>query len=200
MHRSIVSLILVLPLVVITFFGGTRLMAQSDTTTATPTATSHSFYDLRVKTLSGEDVSLERFRGKVALVVNTASNCGFTSQYKGLEELYQKYKERGFVVLGFPSNDFGGQEPGSNAEIKQFCELKYRTTFPMFEKNAVSGDDKQPAYKFLTELSASEFHGDPGWNFVKFLVDKNGTVIGRFSSMTSPAGGKIERAIEAALK
>lgn len=159
-----------------------------------------SLYELSATSISGESVPLSTYRGTVALVVNTASQCGFTSQYKGLEEIYQKYKDRGFVVLGFPSNDFGRQEPGSNAEIKQFCELKYRTTFPMFEKNPVSGGEKQPVYTFLTEKSAPEFQGDPGWNFVKFLVDKSGVVIGRFSSMTSPTSGKIEEAIEAALR
>lgn len=159
-----------------------------------------SLYDLTVTAVNGEPANLGAYRGKVALVVNTASKCGFTSQYKGLEELYQKYKDRGFVVLGFPSNDFGRQEPGTNAEIKQFCELKYRTTFPIFEKNPVTGAEKQPAYKFLTEQSEAEFHGDPGWNFVKFLVNKNGVVIGRFSSMTSPSSGSIERAIEEALQ
>jgi len=161
---------------------------------------SASLYDLTAVSVAGEPVSLSTYRGTVALVVNTASQCGFTSQYKGLEELYKKFKDRGFVVLGFPSNDFGRQEPGSNAEIKKFCELKYRTTFPVFEKNPVTGNEKQPVYKFLTEESAEEFQGDPGWNFVKFLVDKNGVVIGRFSSMTGPTSGKIERAIEEALE
>ena len=172
------------------------VMAQS----TEPHSATSGLYDLPVRTITGEESSLESYRGKVSLVVNTASNCGFTSQYKGLEELYQKFRDRGFVVLGFPSNDFGGQEPGSNAEIKKFCELKYRTTFPMFEKNPVSGEEKQAVYKYLTERSSTEFQGDPGWNFVKILVDKNGQVIGRFSSMTSPTSGKIEQAIEAALK
>ncbi|MFM1848371.1 MAG: hypothetical protein RL417_1845 [Pseudomonadota bacterium] len=162
--------------------------------------TTKSLYDFTVKGLGGESIELNRYRGQVALVVNTASKCGFTSQYKGLEEVYQKYKDRGLVVLGFPSNDFGGQEPGTNAEIKNFCELKYRTTFPVFEKNQVSGTEKQPVYKFLTEESNPEYQGDPGWNFVKILVDKNGTVIDRFSSMTSPTSGTITRAIESALK
>jgi len=172
--------------------------APTETTSAAPTA-AKGLYDITARSIAGDEFALAAFRGKVALVVNTASRCGFTSQYAGLEELYTTYKDRGFVVLGFPSNDFGGQEPGSNTEIRQFCELKYKTTFPMFEKNPVSGDAKQPVYRFLTEESGADFRGDPGWNFVKFLVDDNGLVIDRFSSMTSPTSGKITKAIEQAL-
>ncbi len=155
-----------------------------------------SLYDFTVTDLSGAQRNLGEFRGKVTLVVNTASQCGFTSQYKGLEELHQRFKDRGFSVLAFPSNDFGAQEPGSDAEIKDFCELKYKTTFPIFAKAPVSGPDKQPVYKFITERSATEYRGDPGWNFVKVLVDQEGQVVGRFSSMTTPVSGKIMNAIE----
>lgn len=155
-----------------------------------------SLYDYTVKDLADQDVSLDKYRGSVVLVVNTASECGFTYQYKDLEAVYQKYKEKGLVVLGFPSNDFGGQEPGSNQEIKKFCELKYKTTFPLYAKGPVSGAERQPVYQYLTEGSAQEFRGDPGWNFVKFLVDKNGKVVGRFSSMQSPTGSEIQDAIE----
>jgi glutathione peroxidase len=155
-----------------------------------------SFYDYSVNDLAGEKTALEKYRGSVALVVNTASQCGFTYQYKDLEAVYQKYKERGFIVLGFPSNDFGGQEPGSDQEIKKFCELKYKTTFPVFAKAPVSGAERQPVYRFLTEGSDEAFKGDPGWNFVKFLINKDGKVVGRFSSMQSPTGSEIEAAIE----
>jgi glutathione peroxidase len=155
-----------------------------------------SFYDYSVNDLAGEKTALEKYRGSVALVVNTASQCGFTYQYKDLEAVYQKYKERGFIVLGFPSNDFGGQEPGSDQEIKKFCELKYKTTFPVFAKAPVSGAERQPVYQFLTEASGEAFKGDPGWNFVKFLINKDGKVVGRFSSMQSPTGSEIEAAIE----
>ena len=154
-----------------------------------------SLHSYTIMDIGGNEVSLSKFKGQVLLIVNTASKCGFTPQYQALEELYQSYRDRGFSVLGFPSNDFGGQEPGSNSEIKEFCDLKYRTTFPMFEKGPVTGD-KQPVYMFLTELSDPSFHGDPGWNFVKFLVNKDGRVVGRFSSMTSPTSKKIKRAIE----
>lgn len=155
-----------------------------------------SLYELTATSISGEPLPLSQFRGKVALVVNTASECGFTSQYKGLEELYEEYMDRGFVVLGFPSNNFGGQEPGSNEEIKKFCELKFHTTFPMFAKGDVKGPAKQPVYQFLTEQSAEEFRGDPGWNFVKFLVDRKGRVVGRFSSMTRPASRSLRAEVE----
>ena len=158
-----------------------------------------SFFDLSAQLITGEPVQLATYQGKVLLVVNTASECGFTSQYKGLEELYQEYKDRGLVVLGFPSNDFGGQEPGSDAEMKKICELKFRTTFPMFAKGAVKGGEKQGVYVYLTEQSREEFRGDPGWNFVKFLVNRKGQVVGRFSSMTRPSSGSLRKAIEAAL-
>jgi len=155
-----------------------------------------SFYDYSVKDLANQDAPLNQYRGSVALVVNTASQCGFTYQYKDLEAVYQKYKEKGLVVLGFPSNDFGGQEPGSNEDIKKFCELKYKTSFRLFAKGPVSGEERQPVYQFLTEGSAEEFKGDPGWDFVKFLINKEGKVVGRFTSMQSPTGSEIEAAIE----
>ena len=172
------------------------LTLMTNTTFASP----QSLYDLSAGGLDGQKIELATFSGKVALVVNTASKCGFTSQYKDLESVYQEYKDQGFVVLGFPSNDFGGQEPGTNQEIKTFCELKYKTTFPVFAKGSVSGTEKQPVYKFLTEQSEKDYQGDPGWNFVKFLVDKQGKVVGRFSSITSPNGRKLRSAIEAMLK
>lgn len=159
----------------------------------------NNFFELSATDIAGEVVHFSRFAGKVVLCANTASNCGFTGQYKDLEEIYQKYKDQGLVVLGFPSNDFGGQEPGSNQEIKEFCSFQYRTTFPMFEKAAVKGENKQPVYKFLCEQSAKEFQGDPGWNFIKFLIGKNGAVVGRFTSLISPSSKKVKAAIEAAL-
>lgn len=163
------------------------------------TGEAQSLYDLRTRAVTGEEVDLGIYRGQVTLVVNTASRCGFTPQYAGLEELYQRYRGRGFTVLAFPSNDFGSQEPGSNEEIKSFCESKYKTSFPIFEKAPVSGIDKQPVYEFLTERSASPFQGDPGWNFVKFIVNRQGLVVGRFSSMTEPTSERLVRTIEEAL-
>lgn len=160
----------------------------------------NSLYDINAKSITGKDRPLSEFKGKVSLVVNTASKCGFTSQYKGLEELYQKYKDQGLVILGFPSNDFAKQEPGTNDEIASFCKVNFGVTFPLFEKARVTGDEKQEVYKFLTDSSNSEFSGDPGWNFVKILVDKNGKVRNRFSSMTGPDSKKIIEEIEKLLK
>lgn len=158
-----------------------------------------SLYDLSVKNIDGDDVSLSTYRGSVALVVNTASQCGFTNQYEALEKLYLTYKDRGFIILGFPSNDFMGQEPGSNAEIKKFCTLNYDVTFPLFSKGSVTGEGKQPVYKFLTEDSGENLRGSVRWNFEKFLVDRKGMVIERFRTFTSPNSNKITKAIENAL-
>lgn len=158
------------------------------------------YEDIKVKTLSGVETSMSEFKGKVSLIVNTASNCGFTGQYSGLETLYQQYKDRGFIVLSFPSNDFGAQEPGSNEEIANFCENTFGVSFPLFDKAHVKGESKQEVYKILTENSPKDFQGDPGWNFVKFLVDKDGFVRGRFSSMTKPESKKISSLIEELLK
>ncbi|MBF0387870.1 MAG: glutathione peroxidase [Candidatus Omnitrophica bacterium] len=146
---------------------------------------------------SGETISLADYKGKVVLIVNTASRCGFTSQYKGLEELYLRYKDSGFVVLAFPANNFMGQEPGSNEEIKSFCELKYKTTFPLFAKTSVKGLDINPLFKYLTEDSS--FKGPVTWNFNKFLIDGSGQVIARFESGVKPLDPEVVAAIEKAL-
>lgn len=158
------------------------------------------FYAFKVKSIDKQEVELAQYAGKVALVVNTASRCGFTSQYEGLEKIYREYKDRGFVVLGFPSNDYLSQEPGSDEEIKKFCKLNYDVSFPMFSKASVSGKDKQPVYRYLTEESAPEFQGDPGWNFVKFLISREGKVIGRFSSRQRPDSSEVIEAIEKAMQ
>jgi len=159
-----------------------------------------SFYEYSVKDIDGKNTSLSQYKGKVALVVNTASQCGYTPQYKDLEALYQKYKAKGLVVLGFPSNDFGGQEPGTNAEVKKFCEMKFKTTFPLFSKNPVKGSGKQEVYKFLTEASDKSLQGEVGWNFEKFLVSKDGKVVARFKSGVTPLGSELETRIESLLK
>lgn len=166
---------------------------SSSTVTAQPTG---SFYDLQALGIDGQPVELAQFKGKVALVVNTASNCGFTSQYAGLERLYDKYKDQGLVVLGFPSNDFGGQEPGSNEEIQQFCSTKFKVSFPLFDKSPVSGADKQQAYKFLVDSVGGK---EILWNFEKFLVGRDGKVIDRWRSITTPESGSLVSAIEKAL-
>ena len=160
-------------------------------------ASAKGFYALQATDIDGKRVSLSQYAGKVALVVNTASMCGFTPQYEGLEALYQKYKDQGFVILGFPSNDFGSQEPGSNEEIKKFCEKSYRITFPLFAKDKVTGADKQPIYKFLTEAKGAGEEVD--WNFEKFLIDPKGAVVGRFKSRVKPSADELDKQIQALL-
>jgi glutathione peroxidase len=154
------------------------------------------FYSLSANTIDGDAQKLSVFEGKVILVVNVASYCGYTSQYDGLEKLYQKYQQQGFVVLGFPSNDFGRQEPGSDSEIKKFCSERFGVTFPLFSKVKVLGQDKHPVYRLLT---ASTGGVDVGWNFEKFLVARNGNVIGRFESGVTPDAPELQSAIEKAL-
>jgi glutathione peroxidase len=150
-----------------------------------------------MKSIDGTDVDLGSYKGKVVLVVNVASKCGATPQYEGLQALYEKYKDKGFVVLGFPANDFGAQEPGSDEQIKEFCTSKYDVTFPMFSKITVKGDAKPKLYQVLTETSDPA--GDIGWNFEKFLVGKDGKVAGRFKTRVSPDDAALVGAIEAAL-
>ena len=151
-------------------------------------------YSFTVKTIDGKDRSLAEYKGKVVLIVNVASECGFTPQYKGLQEIYQKYKDKGFVILGFPSNDFGAQEPGTDPEIKQFCESKYSVTFDMFSKIDVKGSDQAPLYKYLT--SECDVHHDITWNFNKFLVDRSGNVVNYFPSKVTPTDTTLTKRIE----
>ena len=152
------------------------------------------------KSIDGQDVPLSQYKGKVLLIVNTASQCGYTPQYKGLEEVYEKYKDKGFEVLAFPANEFGGQEPGSNSEIKTFCTMKYKTTFPLFGKIVVKGEGIHPLYAFLTGKEINPPGGkDIPWNFAKFLVDREGHVIARFEPKDAPESAKVTGAIEQAL-
>lgn len=155
------------------------------------------FYDYTVKDIEGKDVSLSEFGGKVVLVVNTASKCGFTKQYKGLESLYEKYKDEGLVVLGFPCNQFGGQEPGSNEEIQNFCDITFQVTFPMMGKIDVNGEGEDPLYTFLKKEQGGLFGSDIKWNFTKFLIDRKGNVVDRFAPQKSPEN--FEDAIKALL-
>ena len=157
----------------------------------------NSLYDLSAPRIDGAVKSLDEFKGKVALVVNTASECGYTPQYADLEKLYEQFKDRGFVVLGFPSNDFGQQEPGSEAEIQKFCSSRFGVSFPLFAKTKVLGSDKSPVYAFLTKSTGGD---EVGWNFEKFLVGGNGLVIGRFSSSVKPLSPELVENIEKALK
>src|SRR5262245_62804774 len=157
--------------------------------------------DFTMKSSDGDDVKLNSYSGKVLLLVNVASKCGYTPQYRGLEAVYKKYKEQGLVVMGFPANNFFWQEPGTDEEIKTFCTTKYNVTFPMFAKISVKGDKIHPLYKFLTSKQTNpEFAGSISWNFNKFLVDRSGKVVARFSSKDEPEGEKVVQAIEQALK
>jgi len=154
-----------------------------------------SFFDLTATRLDGTPQPLAAYRGQVVLVVNTASECGFTPQYGGLEQLQEAYQGKGFTVLGFPSNDFGGQEPGSADEIATFCSTRYHVTFPLFEKVATKGAAQSPVYRFLTAE-----HGEPKWNFHKYLVGKDGQVVQAFPSKVAPESPELRQAIDAALR
>ncbi len=150
------------------------------------------------KTIDGETTNLSAFDGKVVLIVNVASKCGYTKQYTGLEALYDKYKEQGVVVVGFPANNFGGQEPGTDEEIKEFCSTKFDVSFPMMSKVSVKGDDIHPLFKYLTESSG--IPGEIGWNFGKFLIDQHGNLVARWPSKVEPTGDEITGKIEELLK
>jgi glutathione peroxidase len=161
---------------------------------------SKGVHQYTVKDLTGKEIPLSLYSGKVLLIVNTASECGFTPQYEELEALYQLYKNKGFEVLAFPSNDFGGQEPLNGKEIQQFCSLKFHTTFPIFDKIHVKGDKADPLYKFLSNKSQNgNVDIAPKWNFQKYLIDKNGKVIDYYLSTTSPTSEKVKKAIEGEL-
>ena len=157
-----------------------------------------AFHDLKLKALDGQELALAPFKGKVVLVVNVASKCGLTPQYAGLEQLYATYKDQGFSILGVPCNQFAGQEPGSEAEIQEFCSLNYNVTFPLASKTDVNGAHRHSLYRLLAGEGA-EFPGDITWNFEKFLVGKDGRVLARFSPRTTPDDPAISAAIEKAL-
>jgi glutathione peroxidase len=208
MTMSIRITIAVVCAVVITMgFSVRRVLGQNviKSPTTMPAAVGSSEHpnsplDFAVKDIDGKDVNLSDYRGKVVLIVNVASKCGYTPQYEGLEALYTSYSDRGFVIIGFPANNFKSQEPGTDAEIKAFCTSKYSVTFPMMSKISVKGDDKHPLYKFLTEdPTAGDFKGDIGWNFTKFLVDRNGNVMARFATKTKPSDPSLVAAVEEAL-
>ena len=162
---------------------------------ATMSAASN-IYDFTLNSIDGKPAPLESYKGKVVLLVNVASRCGYTPQYTGLEALYEKFKDQGLVILGFPANNFGAQEPGTNEEIKTFCSTKYNVSFPMYAKVSVKGADMTPLYKFLTDTKG----GDVKWNFTKFLADKHGNIVGRFEPAVTPDSAELVGAVESALK
>jgi glutathione peroxidase len=172
-----------------------------DSNNESPAAMPHGrLYSFTMDDIAGQPMTLSQYKGKVLLIVNVASKCGYTKQYAGLQELYMKYKDRGFIVLGFPANNFGGQEPGSNPEIKEFCSIKFSVTFPMFSKISVKDEDIHPLYRYLTSATENAPFGGPiEWNFTKFLIGKDGKTISRFPSATTPLDTKVIEAIERGL-
>ena len=190
MHQTLLSVILT------SVLGSTSL-----TGVGTSSKDAGSIYDFTMKTIDGKELPLSHYKRKVVLIVNVASQCGFTPQYKGLEALYRKYKDQGFIILGFPANNFGQQEPGTDAEIRTFCTSKYDVTFDMFSKISVKGSDQHPLYRFLTSpTSDPKFSGDVKWNFQKYLIDRNGNIVGKYLSAVEPLSAEVTSAIERELK
>lgn len=171
--------------------------AQADQEGLIMAAKTPSIYDFTMDDIDGKPVTLSQYRGKVLLVVNTASFCGNTPQYSELEKMYETYQEKGFEILAFPANNFGQQEPGTNAEIKGFCLTKYSVSFPLFSKISVKGSDKHPLYQYLTEQGP--FPGEVEWNFQKYLIDRSGNIVARYHHRTKPLSDEIVRGVETAL-
>ncbi len=170
------------------FFAGT-MISEKD-----------SIYDFKMDNIDGEMTELAKFKGKTILIVNVASKCGYTPQYEGLQALYDEYKDEGLVILGFPANNFKGQEPGTDEEIKQFCTVRYGVEFPMFSKVSVVGKDQHELFKYLTSLDNPDFKGDIKWNFEKFLISKDGDLMRRFRSNVKPQSEELVSAIKKDLK
>jgi glutathione peroxidase len=184
----------------LSIFNVSSLFSDKSAQADTPT-TERSVLDFTMRSIDEKEVPLSTYRGKVLLIVNVASRCGNTKQYESLQKLYDTYRERGFEVLGFPANNFLGQEPGTNAEIKEFCSTKYGVTFPMFSKISVKGGDQHPLYRFLTSDSTNpKYSGSVKWNFQKYLINRDGEVIAKFAPGDEPMSADVVSAIEAALK
>jgi len=161
--------------------------------------TNESIYDFPLTDIDGNEMTLEAYKGNVLLIVNVASKCGYTPQYEGLQTIYEEFKDDGLVVIGFPANNFRGQEPGTNEDIKQFCRLEYGVEFPMAAKVSVKGDDQTPLFTYLTSLENQDFDGDIKWNFEKFLIDREGNLIRRFRSSVKPESETLTSAIKSLL-
>lgn len=162
----------------------------------TAAKTGPSFYDLAIDDINGKRLPIANFKGKVLLIANTASKCGFTTQYRDLELLFKAYVDRGFIVLGVPSNDFGNQEPLNANEIKSFCQLRFGVTFPLGAKTTVKGEQKHALFDYLTQHGPPETQGEIGWNFEKFIIDKKGVLRGRFGSFTNPMSSRVKQLVE----
>jgi glutathione peroxidase len=180
------------------FLGVLLIMATSLFAAGKPAAS--GVYSFTLNSIDGKPAPLADYKGKVVLIVNVASQCGYTPQYSALESIYEKYKDQGFVILGFPANNFGAQEPGTNQEIKTFCTRKYNVTFPMYSKISVKGGDQDPLYAYLTKETKPGISGEIKWNFTKFLVDRNGNVVQRFEPAVTPDSKDVTGAIERQLK
>jgi glutathione peroxidase len=192
---------LAIPLILLSALATFAFTSETTPAPAEPEKKAMSVLDFSLKNIDGRETALSSYKGNVLLLVNVASKCGATPQYEGLQALHAKYKDQGLVVVGFPANNFGGQEPGTNEEIKTFCTTKYNVTFPMFAKISVKGADIHPLYKFLTDKATNPaFGGDITWNFNKFLVDRSGKVIARFETRETPESQTVTQAIEQALK
>jgi glutathione peroxidase len=196
--RALIAIVVVVVFASIVFVQARKVLGQNVVKEPTTQPSGESILDITMKDIDGKDVNLADYKGKVVMVVNVASKCGLTPQYEALEKLYKTYQDKGFVIIGFPANNFGGQEPGTNEQIKEFCTGKYNVTFPMMSKISVKGEDIHPLYKKLT--TNGDFSGDIGWNFTKFLVDKSGNVYARFASKTKPDDAQVIEAIEKGLK
>jgi glutathione peroxidase len=179
---------------------GMRILGVMALLLATSLFAASSIYDFTLPSIDGKPAPLANYKGKVILMVNVASRCGFTPQYTALEAIYEKYKDQGFVILGFPANNFGAQEPGTNAEIKRFCSTRYNVSFPLYSKVSVKGDDTTPLYQYLTTKANPSVAGEIQWNFTKFLVDRNGNVVQRFEPDVTPDSPQVIAAIEKLLK
>ena len=190
MYKNMISFVTMLLLI-----SSFSFAANKTTGKGTKMSDNNNIYDISVKDMDGKEVKLSDYKGKVLLIVNVASKCGYTPQYKGLEAIYQKYKDKGFEILGFPCNDFGQQEPGTNSEITEFCSTTYGVKFKLFDKIKVLGDDKDPLYARLINNSNTE-DGDIKWNFEKFLISKDGTIVARFRSKVTPESEEMTSAIE----
>lgn len=182
---------------ILLILGASMAMASA---TQAKDETKKSALDFKVNNLTGSPVDLSQYKGKVVLIVNTASQCGLTPQYKGLQALHEQYKDQGLAVLGFPANDFGAQEPGTNAEIGEFCSRNYQVSFDLFAKSAVKGAHKTPLYQYLTSKQTNpKFGGEITWNFEKFLIGRDGQVVARFAPKVKPQSPEVVKAIEAEL-
>lgn len=198
--------IYLLPLAAVALVVGARTLrnapresAPAKAATSAKTKKPMSFLDFKTESLEGKPVDLAQYKGRVLLVVNTASKCGYTPQYAGLQKLYTDYQPKGLTIIGFPANNFGGQEPGTNEEIGQFCKRNYGVSFPIMTKSSVKGADQSPIFAFLTKEANPELTGDIGWNFEKFLISRDGKLVARFKSNVTPDSPDLKKAIDAEL-